>query len=740
MDSWLTSNVRVLQFNIEDQYGYFSREVTADYLVSLSEKVRANVIVVFARDGWGRVFYKGSKIYPLHGRTSLFVDELVKKARKKGIRVIVMTNHTANRYIYRKHPSWAQRTRKGEVVVLEHYPAEERIKDPHWPQICINSPAFTEFFLPEIEEALKKTDADAVLLDSYRYLPDYAKACYCKYCRTKFYNEHGLELPEKDDEEDETNRIAWEWRYNVVKDTIMKLWKKAKNTKSNVMFMYNSHPGGWAGRGNRVLELIRDIVDGVFAEATETDFKGPGFLTFITKLNRGILNNEKPVFVSRNMFFGIRTTQSVPPEHLRMGIWEVLAAGGKPWVTVFSSQPFTDDSPFEELAKIYEEIDRMGEYLVHKKPFRHVGIVYSNKTHDWYLHRNPEYYVGETIGFSLMMMHSHIPWEIISDTIIEKGEELNSFDAIVLANTGLLSEKAEENIREYVRAGGTVIATHQVGKIREDLTYREQLALNDVFGVDYEGLLKWGYIYVDLASGKNKNMWRGLPTYILLGDASSRFRRERAEPMLGEPVRTKLVKGTPLAYFRMPRSAFGFEYTLGRSPPVRDSLLNMPSINYNKYGKGRSLYYAFRLGLHYDRLGHPHYRELFVRPLWKYVGKKIETNAPDTVQIELYRGNNELIIHLVNHTFNQRILDAPSTASRQMIHGFDPYYSVHPIRHIIPVRKIWITLSGLKDTENVIVRDVREDKESTLRVKNGKIKINVDELYDYKLIAILPKD
>jgi len=739
---WLNQNLRALQVNIEDPYGYFADRITSESLVSLAESLKANVLVVFARDSWGRVFYRGSAIYPLHRRTSLYVEDLVSHARRKGIQVVIMVDHTANRFIYRKHPSWAQVNIDGEVVVLEHYPAEERVRDPHWPQICPNSPALEKFFVPEAEEAIRITDADGVLLDSFRYLPDSKKACFCSFCRERFKRETGLDLPRRLNEEDEAYRLAWEWRYKITREAISKIKEAVTRVKPETPLLYNSHPGGWAGRGNRVLEGVADIIDGVFAEATETDFKGPGFLTFITKLNRGIVGGEKPVFVSRNAFYMLRVPQSPPPLHVKMGLWEIFASGGKPWVTVFSSQLFTDPRSLEAVGEVYETIDRIGEYMVGKRPLRHVGLVFSNVTHDWYLHAHPEYYVGETIGFSLMMMHSHMPFEIIPDSYLEDLAKLAEFKCIVLANTGVLSEKAEKTLKRYVESGGTIIGTHEVGVLREDLTYREALALDEVFGVSYEGPLKWGYIYLDLVheidSELRSSLWNGLPEAIPLGDASSVFRRERADPMLGESVRLVARSAKPLAFFRIAKSAYGYEYTLGRSTPAPGRPLGMPAIVLNEHGRGRALYYAFRLGLHYDRLGHPDYLELFRRPLEALVATPLKTNAPPTVQVEVYKGKDEMIVHLVNHTFNQRMLDAPSWPSRQTIPAFDPYYSIHPITTIIPLRGIYISIRW-DGSEKVLVRDAIEGSEDIIVAKNGWAEIPISELREYKMLVIEPR-
>ncbi|MEM4740539.1 MAG: hypothetical protein QXS63_05630, partial [Zestosphaera sp.] len=158
---------RAIQFNIEDPYGFYADKITAKLLVEVALRTHANTLIVFARDPWGRVFYEGSNIYPKHPNAALDLRELRKLTRENRLRLIIMTDHTANRYVYRKHPEYAQRNKDGEVIVLEHLPTAEKVVDPHWPQICLNSPALEEYLIPEAEEATRLVSPDGVLLDSF---------------------------------------------------------------------------------------------------------------------------------------------------------------------------------------------------------------------------------------------------------------------------------------------------------------------------------------------------------------------------------------------------------------------------------------------------------------------------------------------------------------------------------------------------------------------------------------------
>lgn len=736
--------VRALQFNIEDQYGFYADRVTADLLLEIAERIRANTLIVFARDAWGRVFYEGSKLYPKHARSRLDVRELVAKARERGVKVIVMALHTANRHIYRLHPDWAQRTKDGEVVVLEHVPVDETIVDPHWPLICINSPAMDEFFIPEVKEVMNATKADGLLLDSFRYLPDLSKACYCLYCREAFKRETGFDLPRKVDVDGEAYRLAWEWRYRKVVEALRRIKTALEEVAPGTPLLYNSHPAGWAGRANRTAEMARDYLDGLFAEASEVDAKGPGLITFITKLSRSLIgvDSGKPVLVTRNLFHFVRTPQSVPAPTVRQGVREIVASGGMPVATMFSSQLFTDPRALDALAEVYSELERIEEYLVGAEPLRYAAVLYSTFTHDWFIHDRPDYYVGEVQGIAYILMHSHKPWLMLSDRDLDSGLDPEEWPVVIAPSLGVLDDRAEEALRRYIHEGGVLVATYTLGVMRRDFTYRFGLAAQDALGFYYEGRMRMGYTYVNLGRPGDPvydEYWAGLPEAVPFGDYNTAFRRKRWDPRLGEVSRVIPASARVLARLQMARKPWGYEYMLGRTLPPPGSLLDLPAVTVNDYGSGRAIFYAVKLGLHYKRLGHPDYLELLTRVLDKLAPKPpASVEAPDTVQAEYYvQGGDRVIVHLVNHTYNQKILDAVIGSSRQALPPFDPSYSIHPIRSVIPVPRVKVKARLPEGRYNV--RLAISGKEDVVEAGGEGLEYEVGPLGEYEVVVIEPR-
>ncbi|MEO3993678.1 MAG: alpha-amylase family protein [Desulfurococcaceae archaeon TW002] len=734
------SFLRAIQFNIEDPYGFYADKVSAETLVDVALRTHANTLVVFARDPWGRVFYDGSKIYPKHPNAALDLRKLRELTREKRLRLIIMVDHTANRYVYRKHPEYAQRNKDGEVIVLEHLPTTEKVSDPHWPQICLNSPALEEYLIPEAEEAARVVGPDGVLLDSFRYFPDPPKACYCRYCRTRFKEENNAELPEVEDEEDPAFRLAWEWRHKVTIESMKKIREAVKKTKPDALFLYNSHPVGWAGRGNIIVEKARELFDGVFAEASEFDIIDYTYIVIATKLSRALVNSEKVVLVSRNLFYIFRTVQSVTELAVKQGIRSIVAAGGYPIATIFSSQFFEDPRALNYLAEVYEEIERVEDLITSVEPVKYAAILFDSETHDKYFWRKPAIYLAELEGLTQILMSRNLPTEFITMKNLKK---VKDYEVLVAPTTAVLGDEEEELLRNYVEDGGVLLATGEFGIMRPDYTYRHALALEKYLGITFEGFLNTGYIYLqlDVTPTIYEDYWSGLPRSVILGDQSLRFRVERTEKELGDLVRVRPTNAKVLSLVKTTKAPYGYEYTLGRSTPPPDSNLeNTAGIVLTHLGSGLALYYTGRIGAHYSRIGHPDYAELILRPLMKHVSKSpVIVEGPETLQTEYYRKGDRIITHIVNHTYNQRILTAPTGPSKQALPTFIPPYSVHPPRTVIPIHDIVVRarVSDPQKTYRAYEAISGQDLETSM--KRNYVETRLKSLKEYALVVIEPR-
>ena len=663
-----------------------------------------------------------------------FLRELLAECRSRGIKLVAMVAHTANRYIYRLHSEWAQRNACGEVILLEHVPRRVRDYEPEWPQICINSP-YIEVLKREVEE-VASMGVDGVFLDSFRYQPDYERACYCRYCIERFLREHGYEPPREPSWSDSRWIELWEWRYRVVVEKLRELHRVAKSVNPSAVFMYNSHPGGWAGRTNRVVEMARNILDAVFAECSEADHQPPGFITEMVKLTRAMLGHDprKKVWASRNYFHMYRTVAPTTPLAIRQGVREAVLGGGDPWVLLFSSSLVQDPSALKAIEEVFSEMERLEEYLAGAEPLTYLGIVVSNEVRDLWTRGRPEPYVDEIRGFYYAAVHSHVPTQFVALRDLADPRIRSMFKVLALPSTACMGREAVDGVRRFVEEGGGVVASYAVSIAGERCIELNEIELSDVLGARLRTIVEapWSYMVVEK---REHELFRGVESRtVLVGDMSYEFAESRVEEGMAWFVGVEPVDSEVLARMAMPVSGYGFEYTLGRSPPAMGAETRWPAI----LARSSAIYFSWQVGRHYWRIGLPTYRNLIVNAV-EYAAREeppIVVRGPETVAVEPFRQGERLVIHLLNHTYNQRILAMSIGATKQPLPGYSTVNAVHPPREVVPIDGLEI---GVKGVEKARAYEALSGRELMLVERGDRVWVEVPKLIEYAVVVIEPR-
>ncbi len=644
-----------------------------------------------------------------------------------------MVAHTTNRYLATKHSDWVQINYRGEPVLLEHIPAKAPIPEaPHWPLLCINSP-FIDFAVAEVREAIA-AGADGVLLDSFRYQPDLERACYCKWCVERFRREHDYDPPREARWSDSRWRELWNWRYRVVVEKLRKLHRVAKSL-GNVVFMYNSHPAGWAGRANRVVELARDFIDVVFAECSESDHQPPGFIAEMARLSRA-MSGGKPVWISRNSFHMYRTPTATTALAIKQGLREAIVGGASPWILVFSSMLGTDRRFEDAVSEVFSELEKLEPYIEGSQPVKFVALLFSNKTNDMYGRNAVSKYVDEVRGFYYATVFSHIPIEYIADTDLETGA-LNGFRVLILANAVCMSSAAIRAVEKFAESGGRVIATFLASYMDDEGVERFELGLGALLGVELVAILHRGWHYIDILD--NDLATRLGVKHVLVGDMSYSFEESRFAEELGSltVVRPKRSDVRILACAALAEE-YGYEYTLGRSAPYRIASTEIPSI----IETGAGFYASFQLGRMFWRTGLPEFLELIRFAIERAGGAPpITVHAPETVEAGFYRKGDSVIVHLLNHSYNQRILARGIGRPRQPLPGFGSDEAVHPIREIIPVHNIEISMSLdlVRNQQRLRAFSPITEAEYEIEIHGDRAYIRIPLLGEFESVVIEPR-
>ena len=700
---------RGLQLNLEDPYGFYNDGLTAEEVAGLAERLHADLVIVFARDGWGRAFYPSS-IYPRHPRSRLDLARLRRLLEDRGRILIVMTNHTSNRFLYERHPGWAQRGPRGELRLLDHHPSSWKGR-VEWPLICPNSPA-GRLYREEAAEALDATGAQGVLLDSLRYMPDPGRACYCHWCRARFRDETGMDLPAGPCGEGEpcweAYREAWEWRYRVTRRLVEAV--AAEVHARGGWLLYNNHPGGWSGRGLRFAEELSDLLDAVFAEASEEDFRGPWWRSFIVKASWAVMGG-KPVLTTRNAFPFLMPPVSAPPALLEHSIWSIVASGGSPVVTAFASTLAVDPGFVDTVSRVYEEIEGIRDLLEEREPLADVAILYSSRSHDWHMHGAPDVYIGELFGLAKGLSALHYTWWIVSARRLRGEVEQLGASTVVVADTGVAERGLEEELRGLLGEGTRVLMTGLPGVMAEDFSTRYRILLSEELGAVYEGVADVGVGYVELLGWEEPGV-----ALAPLGAPDPLFVERRWDRGLGQVARLRLAGGRARARLVAPRAPYGYEYTLGRSSPPPGEPLWPIIVESPGYPL---LYHGYRLGLHIHRLGLPVYLSLLEASLRRLgVERRVWLeDGNDMVQVEAYRVGEGLLVHLVNNCWHRVLHALPEATTPGRAPGFEPELGLYVPRRVPPCGAV--TVAVRLPEGSYVVRRYPGGGEERISVRDG---------------------
>jgi hypothetical protein len=194
--------------------------------------------------------------------------------------------------------------------------------------------------------------------------------------------------------------------------------------------------------------------------------------------------------------------------------------------------------------------------------------------------------------------------------------------------------------------------------------------------------------------------------------------------MLVEPEENAFVIG----YVAEPQSEFGFEYENGRSPPIIGNLTRAPAIVVNP--SRRVVYFSGQLGRLYWRLGLPSYEKMILNStVWSGGKPPVKLSSKGVVLMEPYQRNGQLLVHLVNLTFDKRVVVRGNMDDPLMWHSSAE--SVWPPSSTIP-QEVSVELRGYEVTK---AWSPVTGKRYEIKRENDVTKISVG-LDEYELLVL----
>lgn len=544
----------------------------------------AETMMFYAQDHWGYAHYFSDVgVRHPHLDRDIFGTE-VSLARKAGMSVICYYSLQFNTQIVLSHPDWGWVDENGKQ------------KKSPWYSTCLDGP-YRHYVLGMMDEIFSRYQVDELFLDIFGSQRGSNPFCFCHYTEEAWNKDHpgdpyreGMKTPE-----------GWQRRYQWVQqrtmiDMLDEITAVARKHQPNLLISLNGGPETFP-------DAIMQRVSWIYAEPIVTptgicagaillrgwgrpDYQaglGPmyGYLDIYpasiprVKANALIVQNARTFYVSYAPV-----------------ISDIDGLGfSKRWFAV-AKEAWTDVRNVESL-------------LEGVRPVLSTAMLYSASTRAVLVApHHPIDFRHSTAGAIEALTYAGRPVESLAEFRLTP-EELGKYEALVLPEVDVLSDGQAEVIRNWVKAGGTLLASYRCGLLDEKHQARSNFALADVLGVDFDSEER-----KFMHAGGDHPRWSESNTSTYLessGNPLASMLAVSTVGLAGPFLKLKRTTAEEVMRYLLPFMVEDIEHNhwFNWGPPPPGTETAGTAVAYNRYGKGQSLY-----------LGVPIFWAMQFRPHW----------------------------------------------------------------------------------------------------------------------------
>ncbi len=655
-----------------------------------------------------------------------FFGELVTACRKAGIVPGAMYQVGMDRVHAAQHPEWLQMDATGKRCTFT---------------LCPNNREWRSIVMAQTEEIahydIGSLVFDELLLDWHNI----GTACYCPHCRRLFQQEVGDDIPEQEDWDNPLWSKFVLWRYEKLAEFIEEAdaIRKRVNPDIALTSIYKAFP-------------INDWKDGWDADRTAPlfdfllgDVGGASRVGFRARWYRALSRHRPELACDFEFLVGSYThyhyvDKGIPkPRDMCLAdVMTALANGATPaFESVgWSNHRFWDKRKATMCAPVFDEIyreatreiERREPWLVHTDRLRHAMLLHSRRTRDFRYHSGSgvEPYKESFWGWHSALLNGQVLYDMGTEARLN-AEDLPGYSVLVLANAACLSDEQAEAIRQYVRAGGGLVASFCPSLFDETGKERADFALADVLGVSYQDGADTDYIL-------RKENPAQRDQYFLSVDEKHKFFDGVLVPGQRMTCPAPMARVTPRAdarplgritIYRHEGGPFegGNDAISGRGRPEPT---DNPVLVTNRFGKGRSVYLAGKFAASYRVHAHPLLHKVMLRAVrWAGGRPTVEVDAPPSVEVNAYDqpAEGRRIVHLVNYQ---------AVPMRAVLTGREPL-----AERILPVHGLMVTARvprGRKVRKVYLAPDKKRLKWT--QETGSRIRITVPEVHIHGMVVV----
>ncbi len=585
--------------------------------------------------------------------------------------------------------------------------------------MCVNS-GWRDFAYDMIEEAMK-TGIDGVFLDGPVVYPG---CCYCDACRRKFKEQYGADIPTEEDWRNPLWKKFLRFRERSMAEFLRGARDRVRKVNPRGGIFLNA--GNWR-YGNAVARNPWELEDYQDLTGAEAFFhlrkEIATYMLDSAQAAKFLRAGKNPAVVFTHHALGVWHYIGLSPLELKRSFYQSAACGANNWCAIFHpSLERQPDKTLPAVAESYGFLEKHEELFTDVTSAARTALVHSSATSLSYLSPRvapraemqeqdlilstaiasaedtrtlkracDQLCSDEFTGFFYALTRNHIPFDVLRDLDL-RPEVLARYETVILPNVACLGTEERRALLAFVHNGGTLIATFETAMYDEEGQPADGDFLREAFGIErVAGSFRPAAAeeYIEISEQGSQ---------VLTGFAS------------GEIVpRYRLVlKVLPTA------DAQALCYVMEPISKVYAPLkprTDYPAILIRQVGRGMGMYISGAFGETYHHFPFLEYEQMLAALLHYRRTPQILTDAPPSVQMELWRKGNLLLLHLVNNSGDMR----------------------RPMGYIHPVHGMHITL------DRTHADAVHSARGTPVRFENGErgvtLEIDLEEQYDIVIVT-----
>jgi len=395
-----------------------------------------------------------------------FFGDCCAAAKKRGLRVVARLSPDLNwDDALAAHPEWFERDAEGKALASD--------EEPHLFQTCMYSSYMTDYIPAIIREVNSLYDIDAVYTNGWPSLGS-LPACHCAECRQLAPS---------------GTPTYWD-KFNERVEFLWKLYDSlAKQKKSSNFFFANS---GGGVRASVNLDRLGKMCD--WFQGDNQGRGGEDTPIWLCALQGRVCQAIQDGKMAANVTGAWATgpvrwrNATKSPAEIEMWFSETIASGMVPYYHFIGGETgMGEDRRWLEVGrKYFDWTAKHDAHFVNQRTIANLGVVMGQRTHLFYK-APPEASMQQFLnGMYYALLEGRFLFDFVHEDRLEL-ERLQKYKALVLPNVALLSDGQCEQLRAYVQAGGSLLATFETGLYDEKNQRRSDFGLADLLGIRKAG-------------------------------------------------------------------------------------------------------------------------------------------------------------------------------------------------------------------------------------------------------------